>query len=51
MATFYKEFFQPKPDYKPVMTKEGINASPETWLSFYPHQTFVRILETLFQKF
>lgn len=51
MATFYKEFFQPKPDYKPVMTKEGINATPETWLSFYPHQTFVRILETLFHKF
>ncbi len=51
MAKFYKEFLQPKPDYKPVMTKDGINASPETWLSFYPHQTFVRILETLFQKF
>ena len=51
MATFYKEFFQPKADYKPVMTKEGINATPDTWLNFYPHQTFVKILETLFQKF
>ena len=51
MATFYKEFFRPKADYKPVMTKEGINATPDTWLSFYPHQTFVKILETLFQKF
>lgn len=51
MATFYREFFQPKADYKPVMTKEGINATPDTWLNFYPHQTFVKILETLFQKF
>ena len=51
MATFYKEFFQPKVEYRPVMTKEGINATPETWLSFYPHKTFVKILETLFQKF
>ena len=41
MATFYKEFFQPKVDYRPVMTKEGINETPETWLSFYPHKTFV----------
>ncbi len=51
MAQFYKEFFQPKADYRPVMTKEGINATPDTWLNFYPHQTFVKILESLFQKF
>ncbi len=51
MTTYYKEFFQPKADYKPVMTKEGINATPDTWLNFYPHLTFVKILETLFQKF
>ena len=51
MAQFYKEFFQPRAEYKPVMTKEGINETPDTWLNFYPHQTFVKILETLFEKF
>lgn len=51
MAQFYKEFFQPKAIYKPVMTKEAIEADPNTWLGFYPHQTFLRVLSTLFEKF
>ena len=51
MAQFYKELFQPKAIYKPVMTKEAIEADPNTWLGFYPHQTFLRVLSTLFEKF
>ncbi len=51
MTTHYKEFFRPKPDYKPVMTKEAINEKPDNWLNFYPHETFVGILRALFQKF
>lgn len=51
MAQFYKEFFQPREGYKPVMTREEIESNPRKWLDFYPHETFVEILRTLFLTF
>ena len=33
------------------MTKEFSDRHPTAWLGFYPHQTFLRVLSTLFEKF
>lgn len=51
MLKHYNEFLRPKSGYKPMMTKEAINATPENWLNFYPHPTFVEILQTLLGQF
>lgn len=48
--TTYNDYFEVDPGYKPVMTAEEINKEPETWLNFYPHNTFVKILQTLLEK-
>lgn len=47
---FYKDYFCVKEDYAPCMTKEAINRNKETWLQFYPHETFVSLLRTLLDK-
>jgi hypothetical protein len=44
---FYKDYFGIRPDYAPIMTRESINKSPETWLAFYPHPSFVEILREM----
>lgn len=51
MSKHYNEYLIPKTTYKPVMTREAIDETPETWLSFYPHPSFVAILRTLVEKF
>jgi len=38
---FYKDYFGIRPDYAPCMTLADINKTPETWLGFYPHESFV----------
>lgn len=45
--TFYREYFKIRPDYAPCMTLADINRTPETWLGFYPHDSFVGILRDL----
>lgn len=47
---FYKDYFGIRPDYAPIMTRESINKSPETWLAFYPHQSFVEILREVLKS-
>lgn len=44
---YYKDYFGISEDYAPCMTREDINRSPETWLNFYPHETFVSLLRDL----
>ena len=44
---FYKDFFGIRSDYAPCMTSADINKTPETWLGFYPHESFVKILREL----
>lgn len=44
---YYKDYFGISEDYAPCMTREDINRSPETWLNFYPHETFVALLRDL----
>ena len=48
--TFYKDYFGIRPDYAPIMTRENIEKSPETWLAFYPHDSFVGILRELLKS-
>lgn len=47
---FYKEYFGIRPDYAPCMTLADINKTPETWLGFYPHGSFVEILRELIKS-
>lgn len=47
---FYKDYFGIRPDYAPCMTLADINKTPETWLGFYPHDSFVEILRDLLKS-
>lgn len=47
---FYKDYFGIRPDYAPCMTLADINKTPETWLGFYPHDSFVEILRELLKS-
>ena len=47
---FYKDYFGIRPDYAPFMTRANINKNPETWLAFYPHDSFVEILRELLKS-
>lgn len=47
---YYKDYFGIRPDYAPCMTLADINKSPETWLGFYPHDSFVDILRELLKS-
>lgn len=46
----YKDFFTVPVNYRANMTREAINETPDTWLDFYPHETYVNLLNTLFDK-
>lgn len=46
----YKDFFTVPATYRANMTREAINETPNTWLSFYPHETYINLLNTLFDK-
>jgi hypothetical protein len=48
--TFYKDYFGIRPDYVPCMTLADLNKTPETWLGFYPHDSFVEILRELLKS-
>ena len=47
---FYKDYFGIRPDYAPCMTLADINKTAETWLGFYPHDSFVEILRELLKS-
>ncbi|GFE60593.1 transposase [Geobacter sp. AOG2] len=47
---FYKDYFGIRPDYAPCMTLADINKTPDTWLGFYPHDSFVEILRELLRS-
>lgn len=47
---FYKDYFGIRPDYAPCMTLADINKTPDTWLGFYPHDSFVEILRELLKN-
>ncbi len=43
----YSDYIEVKDDYRPNMTRELIDETPETWLNFFPHKKFVEFLQTL----
>jgi hypothetical protein len=43
----YSDFFKVDDEYRPMMTREEINRSPDRWLDFYPHIDFETICKTL----
>lgn len=46
----YRDYFNVRPDYASIMTRESINVTPDTWLGFYPHESFVDILRSLIKS-
>lgn len=40
----YKHYFDIDPEYFPQINKAIINKEPEIWKKFYPHETFVQLL-------
>lgn len=45
----YKDYFTVPATYRANMTREAINETPDTWLDFYPHATFIELLNTIFE--
>ena len=43
----YAEYFTVPQNYAANMTREAINVTPDTWMNFYPHETFLDIMNTL----
>ena len=43
----YSNFFKVNDEYRPMMTREEINRTPDRWLDFYPHTDFETICKTL----
>lgn len=43
----YSDYIQFREEYAPAMTKEEINAEPDKWLNFFPHQKFCEFFEAL----
>ena len=48
--TFYRDYLGIRPDYAPCMTLADINKTPDTWMGFYPHVSFVEILRELLKS-
>lgn len=42
----YESFFDIDPSYSPVMTEDIINKEENQWKGFYPHKTFIKLLES-----
>ncbi|MDR2171199.1 MAG: hypothetical protein LBP59_13730 [Planctomycetaceae bacterium] len=47
---YYKDFFTIDETYNPIMRRECLIASPEKWLDFYPHESFVKFLQALLKQ-
>ena len=46
MRKLYQDYFRIDPKYYAAVTAELIERGKVDWRSFYPHETFVRLLET-----
>lgn len=45
----YKDYFNIDPEYYPVVTQKLIDEGKVDWRKFYPHETFVKLLETTYR--
>ena len=46
MAKYYCDYLTISGDFDPCMDVRRINSSPDKWLAFYPHESFVNFLKT-----
>jgi len=49
MATLYNEYFNIDPKYYAAVTADLIDQGKVSWKGFYPHETFVKLLETTYK--
>ena len=49
MANLYKEYFNIDPKYYAAVTADLIEQGKVSWKNFYPHETFVKLLETTYK--
>ncbi len=49
MAKYYKDYFNINPKYYAAVTADLIAQGKVSWKDFYPHETFVRLLETTYK--
>ncbi|MBQ8286954.1 MAG: hypothetical protein IJZ10_11740, partial [Thermoguttaceae bacterium] len=45
----YNDYLQVQANFHPVMTREAIDATPETWMEFFPHETYLNFLNALLE--
>ncbi|WP_206458293.1 hypothetical protein [Anaerovorax sp. IOR16] len=45
MLDKYRDYFDINPEYFPQVNEAIINDRPDLWKTFYPHQTFVKLLK------
>jgi len=45
----YTDYLQVQATFHPVMTREAIDVTPETWMEFIPHDTYLNFLNTLLE--
>lgn len=51
MAKYYCDYLTISGDFDPCMDVRRINSSPDKWLAFYPHESFVRLLKAVLDQF
>ena len=44
MPMLYKEYIKVTPDFTPVFSASDDRTKPNSWLCFYPHESFKKIL-------
>lgn len=44
MAELYKDYFDIDPEYYPQVNEARINSDPDLWKKYYPHESFVKLL-------
>ena len=47
----YREYFDIDPKYYAAVTAELVAQGKVSWKGFYPHETFVKLLETTYTHF
>lgn len=41
----YRQFFDIDPNYFPVVNESVIKSNPQMWRTYYPHETFIKLLK------
>ena len=41
----YNSYFQINKDYRPAVNEDVIRTQPDKWKEYYPHESFIKLLE------